>query len=172
MDRRQCNRYRNFKSGATAGHCVTEGTSNALGIQPALGRLFTASDDSPESPETVILSYGYWQRRFGGDASAIGQQIRVDGESKQIIGVMPQNFRFLETKPDVIQPFRFNRGKTTLGNFSYQGIARLKPGVTLAQANADVARMIPMVNTKIPGAARFQRQDFRGSAHSGRTCVR
>ena len=139
---------------------VTEGTLNALGIQPALGRLFTASDDSPESPETVMLSYGYWQRRFGGDRSAIGQQIRVDGKSKQIIGVLPQNFRFLETKPDVIQPFRFNRSKTKLGNFSYQGIARLKPGVTLAQANADVARMIPLVNTRFPAPPGFSAKIF------------
>jgi putative ABC transport system permease protein len=139
---------------------VTEGTLNALGIQPVLGRLFTASDDSPESPETVILSYGYWQRRFGGDRSAIGQQIRVDGKTKQIIGVLPQNFRFLETKPDVIQPFRFNRSKTTLGNFSYQGIARLKPGVTLPQANADVARMIPLVNTRFPAPPGFSAKIF------------
>jgi putative ABC transport system permease protein len=139
---------------------VTEGTLNALGIQPVLGRLFTAPDDSPASPETVILSYGYWQRRFGGDRSAIGQQIRVDGKSKQIIGVLPQNFRFLETKPDVIQPFRFDRSKTTLGNFSYQGIARLKPGVSLAQANADVARMIPLVNTKFPAPPGFSPKIF------------
>jgi putative ABC transport system permease protein len=139
---------------------VTEGTLNALGIQPTLGRLFTASDDSPDSPETVILSYGYWQRRFGSDRSAIGQQIRVDGKSKQIIGVLPQNFRFLETKPDVIQPFRFNRNKTTLGNFSYQGIARLKPGVSLTQANVDVARMIPMVNTRFPAPPGFSAKLF------------
>ncbi len=139
---------------------VTEGTLNALGVQPALGRLFTASDDSAESPETVILSYGYWQRRFGGDRSAIGQQIRVDGKSKQIVGVLPQNFHFLDTKPDVIQPFRFNRSKTTLGNFSYQGIARLKPGVSLAQANADVARMIPLVNTRFPAPPGFSAKIF------------
>jgi putative ABC transport system permease protein len=139
---------------------VTEGTLNALGIQPALGRLFTAADDRPESPETVILSYGYWQRRFGGDRGAIGQQIRVDGKSKQIIGVLPQNFRFLETKIDVIQPFRFNRSKITLGNFSYQGIARLKPGVTLAQANADVGRMIPMVITRFPAPPGFSAKIF------------
>jgi predicted permease len=139
---------------------VTQGTLNALGIQPLLGRVFTASDDSPESPETVLISYGYWQRRFGGDASVIGKQIRVDGKSRQIIGVMPQNFRLLETKPDLIQPFRFNRGKTTLGNFSYQGIARLKPGVTLAQANADVARMIPLELTKFPAPPGFSAKIF------------
>jgi predicted permease len=139
---------------------VTQGTLNALGIQPLLGRIFSASDDSPESPETVLISYGYWQRRFGGEASVIGKQIRVDGKSQQIIGVMPQNFRMLDTKPDLIKPFRFNRGKTTLGNFSYQGVARLKPGVTVAQANADVARMIPLELTKFPAPPGFSAKIF------------
>ena len=139
---------------------VSEGTLNALGTQPALGRLFTASDDGPDSAETILISHAYWQRRFGGDASVIGKQLRVDGKSKQIIGVLPQNFRFLETKTDVIEPFRFNRNKTTLGNFSYQGIARLKPGVTLAQANADVGRMIPMAFTKFPAPPGFSAKIF------------
>ncbi len=118
---------------------VTEGTLNALGVQPILGRWFTATDDSRGSPETALLTYGYWQRRFGGSSSAIGQRILVDGEPKEIIGVMPQSFRFLDEKPDLIFPFRFDRNKVFLGNFSFQGIARLKSGVTLAQANADVA---------------------------------
>ena len=139
---------------------VTEGTLNALGIQPILGRWFTPKDDSPGSPETVILTYGYWQRRFGGDASAIGRQIRLDGKPKEVIGVMPQSFRFLDLKPDLIQPFQFDRNKTTLGNFSFQGIARLKPGVTLIQANADVARMIPLVNAKFPPPPGFSAKIF------------
>src|SRR5271155_1400854 len=78
---------------------VTEGTLNALGVQPMLGRWFTAKDDAPGTPETVILSYGYWQRKFGGDASAIGRQIRLDGKSKEIVGIMPQSFRFMDMKP-------------------------------------------------------------------------
>ncbi len=122
---------------------VTEGTLNALGVQPILGRWFTPKDDAPGSPEPVILVYGYWQRRFGGDRSVIGRQIRLDGTPKEIIGVMPQSFRFLDMKPELIQPFRFNRAKTTLGNFSYQGIARLKPGVSLAQANTRAALASP-----------------------------
>jgi predicted permease len=127
---------------------VTQGTLNALGVQPVLGRWFTAKDDSPGSPATVVLSYGYWQRKFGGEASVIGRQIRLDGTPKEIIGVMPQNFRFMDLKPDVIQPFQFDPNKTTLGNFSYKAIARLKPGVSLAQASADVGRMIPIVLTR------------------------
>jgi len=129
---------------------VTDGTLPALGVQPDLGRWFSASDDRAGAPETAVLTHGYWQRKFGGDPSAIGKRILVNGHSTEIIGVMPQSFRFLDEKPDVILPFRFDRSKTELGNFSYQGIARLKPGVTLPQADADVGRMIPMVNSKFP----------------------
>jgi putative ABC transport system permease protein len=129
---------------------VTSGILPALDVQPALGRWFSAKDDSPGSPATAILTYGYWTRKFGGDASAIGRRIVVDGEAKEIIGVMPQSFRFLDQKPDLIVPFQSDRAKATLGNFSFQGIARLKPGVSLAQANLDLARMIPIVNTKFP----------------------
>jgi putative ABC transport system permease protein len=139
---------------------VTEGTLNALGVQPILGRWFTAKDDSPGGPKTVVLTHGYWQRRFGGSPSAIGQRILVDGELQEIIGVMPQTFRFLDAKPDLIGPFQYDRSKVTLGNFSFRGIARLKPGVTLPAANADVARMIPMVNTKFPPPPGFSAKLF------------
>ena len=139
---------------------VTEGTLNALGEQPLFGRWFNATDDRPGSPDTAILTYGYWQRRFGGDVSVVGRQIHVDGQSKQIIGVMPQNFRFLDQKPDLILPQQFDRAKTTLGNFSYQALARLKPGVSLAQANADLARMIPIVNTKFAPPPGFSAKIF------------
>ena len=139
---------------------VTEGTLNALGVQPILGRWFTPKDDAPGSPEPVILAYGYWQRRFGGDRLVIGKQIRLDGTLKEIIGVMPQSFRFLDMKPELLQPFRLDRAKTTLGNFSYQGIARLKPGVSLAQANTDVGRMIPLVNSRFPAPPGFSPKIF------------
>ena len=129
---------------------VTAGTLDALGVRPALGRWFTAKDDSPGSPDTTILTYGYWQRRFGGSAAAIGRRILVDGVAREIVGVMPRTFRFLDAKAALLLPFRFDRGKTFLGNFSFEGIARLKPGVTLEQANADLARMIPVVNTRFP----------------------
>jgi putative ABC transport system permease protein len=134
---------------------VTEGTLNALGVQPALGRWFSPKDDTPESPQTVLLTHGYWQRRFGGERSAIGRRILVDGEAREIIGVMPAGFHFLEEKPDLIFPLRFNRGKTFLGNFSFSALARLKPGVSVAQANADVGRMIPIVNTKFAAPPGF-----------------
>ena len=131
---------------------VTDGTLPILGVQPALGRWFTRKDDTPDTPETAMLAYGYWQRRFGGDPHAIGQRILLDGKAYEVIGVMPRSFRFMNFQPAVILPFRFDRSKVFVGNFSYQAVARLKPGVTLAQANADVARMIPMLSTKFPPA--------------------
>src|SRR5580698_2824678 len=74
---------------------VTDGTLPVLGVTPALGRLFTRQDDSPGAPETVLLSYGYWQRKFGGSSSVIGRSITVDGKPREVIGVLPRGFHFL-----------------------------------------------------------------------------
>lgn len=129
---------------------LTDGIFPILRVQPILGRAFSAADDSPGSPETAILSYTYWQRRFGGDSGIVGRKLIIDGRPREIIGVMPQSFRFLRSHPALYLPARINRGEVFVGQFSYQGIARLKPGVTLEQANADVARMIPLVLQKFP----------------------
>jgi predicted permease len=123
---------------------VTEGTLPLLGIHPILGREFSQQDVSSGSPETVLLAHWYWQTRFGGDAAVIGRRILVDGIARQVIGVLPQSFRFLHLKPGLVLPFHFDRSKLLLGDFSYLAVARLKPGVTVEQASADVARMIPM----------------------------
>jgi predicted permease len=121
---------------------VTYGTLQALNVQPALGRWFSQADDTPAPAETVILTYGYWQRRFGGDKSVIGRTISVDSRPHNVVGVMPAAFEFGKN-PEVILPQRFDRDDLYLGDFSYQGIARLKPGVTIQQADADIARMLP-----------------------------
>ena len=130
---------------------VTDGMIPVLGIQPMLGRGFTKQDDTPKSPDTVVLLYGYWQQKFGGDRNVLGQTIKVDGKPRQIIGVMPRNFHILDQKdPALLIPFQFDRAKTTLGNFSYLTVARLKPGVTIEQASTDIARMIPIVGQSFP----------------------
>ncbi|MFZ0882553.1 MAG: ABC transporter permease, partial [Candidatus Acidiferrales bacterium] len=126
---------------------VTDGTLPMLGVKPVLGRLFTREDDSPGSPDTVLLSYGYWRQKFGGASSVIGRSITVDGKPREIIGVLPQGFHFLDYEDaSLIVPFKWDRSKIKLGNFSYEAVARLKPGVTMAQASADVARMLPIAN--------------------------
>src|SRR4029077_1654938 len=77
-----------------------------------------------------------------GDKAVIGRAITVDSRPREVIGVMPQDFRFLNQDPAMVFPQRFDRNKIQQ-DFSYRGIGRLKPGVTLAQARADVARMLP-----------------------------
>jgi predicted permease len=121
---------------------VSDGILQALGVPPAAGRWLSAADQTPQGRETVMLSYGYWQRRFGGDQSIIGRNISMDSRPREIVGVMPQGFRLVNAEFDLMEPLAFDRGKLILAGFGFQGIARLKPGVSISQANADMARMV------------------------------
>ena len=76
-------------------------------------------------PETVMLSYGYWQRHFGGDRVVVGRNVTVDSRPREIVGVMPQGFRFLDADFDLIVPLAFDRGKLILAGFGFQEIGRL-----------------------------------------------
>jgi len=133
---------------------VTQGFLPALGVQPAFGRWFSTADDRPGAPETVILSSGYWQRRFGGDRGVVGRVITLDSRSREVIGVMPARFSFSGyfqgPSADLILPLQLNLVQPP-PDFGYAALARLKPGVTLAQANADVARMLPIFKDKYAG---------------------
>jgi predicted permease len=130
---------------------VTDGVLPILGVTPLIGRSFMRADDFSGSAETVILTYGYWRRKFGGDRSVIGRAIAVDGKPRAIIGVLPQRFRFLDkTSLAMLLPIKLNRVETYLGTYIYGEIARRKPGVTLAQANADVARMFAIEERSFP----------------------
>ena len=140
---------------------VTDGTLPLLGVSPALGRLFSRADDKAGAPETVLLSNGYWHRRFGAATSVLGQTIMVDGRPRQIIGVLPQGFHFLDKEDsDLFLPFQWDRSKVKLGNFSYEALARLKPGVTIAQASADLARLLPIAIRSFPAPEGFSAKIF------------
>jgi predicted permease len=139
---------------------VTDGTLQALGIQPALGRVFAEKEYVPDPPDTVILTHSFWQRKFGGAASAIGQTLRVQGTPRQIVGVMPRDFRFLDRKFELIFPLDLDRSRTRLGGFNYQAIARMKPGVTLNALGDDIARMIPIVHERFPPPQGFSLKMF------------
>ena len=123
---------------------VSDGVLQALGTPPEVGRWFSAADQVPGGPETAILSYGYWQRRFGGDRSVIGRNILVDSHPREIVGVMPKGFQFVDADFDLVRPLAFDRGKLNLAGFGFHGIARLKPGATIAEADADITRMLPI----------------------------
>ncbi|MFM8534881.1 MAG: ABC transporter permease, partial [Acidimicrobiia bacterium] len=143
---------------------VTDGTLPLLRVRASAGRLFTEADDAPGSRETVLISQAYWLRAFQGSHAAIGQSLVVDGRAREVIGVLPDQFRFLQHAPDLVLPLRLNRAQAQIGLFRYQGIARLKPGVTIEQATADLARLIPGMPDRYPIPTGFSRQmydDFR-----------
>jgi predicted permease len=133
---------------------VSDGVLALLGIPAMLGRVFSKADDSPSAAPTVILTYSYWQRKFAANSSVIGQSLIVDGVSRNIIGVMPREFRFLDSQNlALILPLQLERNPTFQGNFSYFGVARLKEETTLVQAGADVARMLPIMYREFPPAS-------------------
>jgi predicted permease len=129
---------------------VTQGILPALGVQPELGRWFTRADDQPGAPETVILGSGYWRRRFGGDRGVVGRVMTIDSRAREVIGVMPARFSLQGPPPDLILPLQPNLVQPP-PEWGYLAIARLKRDVTLEQANADVARMLPIFSQKYGG---------------------
>ena len=140
---------------------VTSGTLPILGIKPMLGRWFSLVDDSPGSPQTVMLTYGYWERRFGGGSSILGRKIAIDGEPREVIGVMPERFHFLdEDDPPFILPFQLNRSTTFLGDYSIGAIARLKDRVSMTEVHADLQRLQPIILHSFPTPPGFSFQVF------------
>jgi predicted permease len=133
----------------------------ALGVAPALGRTFVAADDRPDSVPTVMLSHAYWQRRFGGAENALGQDLVVDGAAHTIIGVLPRGFRFLSRPADILLPMRPDPAVSFVGPFGERGLARLRDGVTLAEADTDIERMIPILKETFPPVRGFDVQAFR-----------
>jgi predicted permease len=121
---------------------VSDGVLQTLDVPPAAGRWLTRADQDPHGAKAVMLSYGYWQRRFGGDRGVIGHSIQVDAQPREIVGVMPQRFRLVDKDFDLLVPLAFDRDHLKLAGFGFNGVARLKPGITLAQADADVTRLI------------------------------
>jgi predicted permease len=123
---------------------ISDGVLETLNVPPAAGRWLGTADQQPRSSSAIMLSYGYWQRRFGGDPSAVGRSIMVDAQARQIVGVMPKGFQLVNQDFDLLIPFAFDPRHQILAGFGYNGIARLKPGVTIGQASADISSMLPV----------------------------
>jgi len=116
---------------------VTSNFFNVLGVTPIAGRLFLPGEDKPGVPRTVVLTYGLWQRQFGGDKGIVGQAITLDGSSYQVIGVLPPDFQFAMRPADLWRSYQPT--ETQLTRRFLHGtnlIARLKPGVSLQQAQS------------------------------------
>ena len=130
---------------------ASSGVFRALRLSPVLGRSFTPDDEVPDGPLAVILGHGYWEAQFGSDRDVVGRTIEVDGASWEIVGVAPPEMRSLEEDPALILPIRFDRARTFIGNIGFGSVARLKDGVTLEEARADVERLLPLAWEKFPG---------------------
>jgi putative ABC transport system permease protein len=157
---------------------VTDGILQALRVQPMRGRWFTDQEHEPagDGPSPVILSHAFWQRRFGGDEAALGRDLSIDSGSgggtlalppaARVVGIMPPGFRFLGSmpQPDIIIPLRLDPARQAHGIYSWQMLARLKPGVTLAEGQADLERIRPIwfdAWPLFPGMTREQFVNFR-----------
>jgi predicted permease len=121
---------------------VSDGVLETLDVPPMLGRWLTKAEQDPHGAKAVMLSYGYWQRRFGGDRSVIGRTLQTDSVSREIVGVMPRGFRVVDRDFDLLVPLAFDRAHLKMSGFGYDSVARLKPGVTPATADADMTRLL------------------------------
>ncbi|MBI3404938.1 MAG: ABC transporter permease [Acidobacteria bacterium] len=130
----------------------TEGFFSILDVHPALGRDLTPEELRPGGPDAVLLSYGFWQRRFGGDSKVLGRNIILNGRPNTIVGVLPAGFRFQKEEADVWIPFALNPAtdyRKNTGRY-LSGVARLKPGVSRDQAQADLAAIAVRLEKEHP----------------------
>jgi putative ABC transport system permease protein len=139
------------------GRAVTYDFFSVLGVAPILGRPFISEEDQPEAVKVVMLSAGLWQSRFGSAPDIVGRSIKLDGDSYKVIGVMPPGFEFPEKGTQVWTPVAFTPAQQrNHGSHMLRVVARLRPGVSVAQASQDmdaVARRLehdyPETNTNI-----------------------
>jgi putative ABC transport system permease protein len=133
------------------GQAVTGDMLSVLGVQPLLGRVFTASESQPDTPDRIIvISHRLWQRRFGARADVIGQQVRLNRVNWTVIGVMPEPFRYPNEGSDYWIPLRPDRSRVTSPERFFVVTARLKPGVTIEQAQDDLNGIAARLAREVP----------------------
>ena len=132
------------------GHRISATGLAALGAIPLLGRLPVVADEQASAAPTIVLSFPVWQRRFGGRPDVVGQTIRVDGQPTQIIGVMPEGFGLLDNSSDAWFAFGFEPAPGQETQHNLRAIARLKPGVSMAEAQAAVKVALDEYAQKFP----------------------
>jgi predicted permease len=124
-----------------------------LAVPPLFGRTFTDAEDLPKAPDVVVISEGLWRTWFSADPKVLGRTMDVNGKPRQIIGVMPARFRFPTAATQLWIPLQLDPAATFTGGFNYTGLARLKPGVTVAQAQRDFTTVLPRLVELFPNLA-------------------
>jgi putative ABC transport system permease protein len=133
---------------------VTANFFGLLGIRPVLGRVILPEEDKPEANKVVMLSYSLWQQRYGGERSVVGRELLLNGEKHTVVGVMPAGFQFMESHVGLWVPIAFTSETLAQRNSHFLTvIARMKPGITLAQANADIQTVQQRISHDHPDEA-------------------
>jgi macrolide transport system ATP-binding/permease protein len=140
------------------GERVSDGFFRTLGITPMIGRDFYAGEDLPAAPPTVLLTFGAWQKRFGGRKSVIGETVTLSGIAHTIIGVLPENFQFAPSGNAEVWTALHAAGSCELRRSCHglNGIARLKPGITIQMALANTQGIAKQLETQYPDSNRGQ----------------
>ena len=143
------------------GSPVTHNFFSALGARPALGRVFLPEEDQPGKNKVVVLSHNFWQRRFGGDPSIVNKNITLNDESYAVVGIMPPSFQFGREFGQIVDlwtPIAFTPEQLSYDRLTFENLfvfARLKPGVTIGQAQAELDTIAANLRRDyMPGADR------------------
>ena len=133
------------------GQQVTSNLLPVLGVSPVFGRDFREDDNIPGAARVAILSHGVWVRRFGAEPGTIGRGIRLNGETYTVIGVMPRGFLYPDRKTEIWVPWQLTKEQLAEHSSHYlHVVARLKPGVSLQQANAELATIAKQIEREHP----------------------
>jgi len=135
---------------------VSDGFFRTLGVTPVLGRDFRIGEGEPSQPRVVLLSYGAWQKRYGGRREVVGQTVTLDGTPNTIVGVLPRDFHFAPAEPADFWSTMVAGDRNCRGCHSFYGVARLKDGVSFATAFADIKAIARQLELKYPDSNRDQ----------------
>lgn len=130
---------------------VTDTFLPLLGVDVTRGRRFDDADDAPGAPDTVLLTHAFWRKRFGGRDGAVGDSLILNGRPHTVLGVLPEGFSFLDQRAELLTTLNIDESQEVLGRFNYRGMARLREGATLEQANAEMDRLLPVTAERFPG---------------------
>ena len=156
------------------GNYGTPNTFQVMGVPPLVGRVYGPEDVAPGAPPVVVIGYRFWQRQFGGDRAIVGRNLRLNGQTRTVVGVMPK--RFMWRGADVYLPIALRRGEVVEGVRNVHLLGRLKPHVSDAAAASDLGPIIADLKKREPasspttGAWVSSRSKRRFRAASGRTC--
>ncbi len=124
------------------GAFVSRGTLDALKISPVLGRNFVVEEDLPDGPRAVIIGHRLWTRRFAADPELVGRSIQLNGESYEVVGILPEGIAFPQDETSIWVPARIDPVRAQPGAFGWNSIARLMPGLSISQAQAQLASFV------------------------------